>query len=210
MELRPVSRSLSAVVLAAGASNRFGGFPKACLSIGQETAVHRVVRICRERGLDPVVVVTGLHDPEIRRSLTGGGAHLVRNERWAEGRTGSVVAGLEAVGPDRDVLIWPVDHPFVEPSTVERLDVGRDHDALALWFVPMYLGRSGHPILLRAEALRAVRELAPAAPLRQLITAFGPQVRRIPVGDPGVVANVDDRTSFQYALEQWRQSRSDT
>lgn len=209
MQPRTPTRPLAAVVLAAGASNRFGGYPKACLSVGQETAVHRIVRLCRERDVGPIVVVSGLHDPEIRRSLTGGGATVVRNEHWAKGRTGSLIRGLESVGNDPDVLVWPVDHPFVEAGTIERLDVARDHDALALWFVPMYLGRSGHPILLRREALRAVRELPADAPLRQLITSFGPQVRRIPVGDPGVVANVDDRESFQYALEQWRQARSD-
>lgn len=209
MEPRSPARPLAAVVLAAGASNRFGGFPKACLSVGQETAVRRIVRLCHDEGVAPVVVVSGLHDPEIRRSLVGAPATVVRNANWAEGRTGSLNVGLEAVGPGSDVLIWPVDHPFVAPSTVERLDVLRTHDALALWFVPMHGGRGGHPILLREEALPAVRELPSRAPLRQLLAAFGPQVRRVPVGDPGVVANVDDRESFYYALEQWRRSRSD-
>lgn len=210
MEPKARSRPLAAVILAAGASNRFGGFPKACLSIGQETAVHRIVRLCREAGVEPIVVVSGLHDPEIRRSLAGSGATVVRNEEWALGRTGSLNRGLGLVPNGSDVLIWPVDHPFVEPSTLERLDVVREQDALAVWFVPMHLGRSGHPILLRQEALAAVRALSAATPLRQLITAFGPQVRRVPVGDAGVMANVDDRESFQRALDEWRRSRSDS
>ncbi|MCI4337102.1 MAG: nucleotidyltransferase family protein [Thermoplasmata archaeon] len=196
--------STAAIVLAAGASNRYGGFPKACLAIGDETAVRRVVRICDESGADPVIVVTGPHDPEIRRALVGSTARIVRNERWVAGRTGSLQTGIQLLEGPTDVLVWPIDHPFVERATLERLTDARAQDPLAVWFLPMFAGQGGHPILLRREVLPALAMLGPDAPLRGLISGFGPQVRRVAVGDAGVVANVDDPESYRHFSAQWR------
>jgi molybdenum cofactor cytidylyltransferase len=196
----------AAIILSAGASNRHRGFPKACLPIGDETAVRRIVRLCGEARLSPIIAVTGLHDPEIRRALLGTPAQIVRNHRWAAGRTGSLQTGLVQLDGSVDVVVWPVDHPFVDGHTLERLAAARSEDALAVWFLPMFQGRGGHPILLRREVLPAIDGLGPDAPLRQLISAFGPQVRRVAVPDPGVVANVDDPESYRIALEGWRRS----
>jgi len=37
-----------------------------------------------------------------------------------------------------------------------------------------------------------------------LLPEFGPQVRRVPVGDSGVVANVDTPEAYQSARDEWR------
>ncbi len=197
-------RSVAAVIPAAGASVRFRGIPKACLPVENETAIARIVRQSLAVGCAPVVVVVGPHEPEIRRAVFGLPVIVAPNPRWALGRTGSIQAGLECVPEGDDVLLWPVDHPFVNDNSPRALLDARGRDSLALWFIPMHLGHSGHPVLLRAEALRAVRELPPSAPLRGLLSRLGPQVRRVPVGDPGVTANVDTPEEYRYFLDLWR------
>ena len=196
---------IAAVVPAAGASARFHGFPKACLDIGGEPAVRRIVRLALEEGCSPVIVVAGPHEPEIRRVLSGEPVHIVAHPDWASGRTGSIQAGLGRAPPGEDAILWPVDHPFVDGRTLATLTVARRHDDLALWFIPMYHGEGGHPVLLRAEAIAAVRNLRPSDPLRGLLPHLGAQVRRVAVGDPGVVANTDTPEEYHRHLEAWRQ-----
>lgn len=196
--------TVAAIVPAAGASVRFRGFPKACLTVGEETAVHRIARMALAAGCSPVIVVAGPHEREIRRALEGTPVEVVPNPRWALGRTGSIQVGLEHVPDGDDALLWPVDHPFVDDKSLVALGVARRRDALALWFIPMHLGQGGHPVLLRGPVLDAIRELSPDAPLRVLHPRFGPQVARVPVSDPGVVANVDSPEEYRYHEERWR------
>jgi len=201
--LPPTGRTAT-LVLASGASERFGGFPKACLDIGGEPAVRRIARLARDAGASPVVVVVGPHAPEVRRALGSEPVAIVENDGWAAGRTGSVQAGLERVPEGDDILLWPVDHPLVGPETLADLADARIRDRLAIWFIPVFRGESGHPVLIGHEARSAVEALAPATPLRAVLPHLGPQVRRVPVHDPGVVANLDTPEAFRLAVDRWR------
>ena len=49
---------IAAVVLAAGASTRLGE-PKQLIEIGGETLLERAIRVAREAGCTPIVVVLG-------------------------------------------------------------------------------------------------------------------------------------------------------
>ncbi len=188
MERRPSAPV--ALILAAGASTRFGGRPKALLSVAGEPAVARLVRISREEGYVPRVVV-GAHADLLRAALPSPKPDVLENTDWAQGRTGSGPRGRRGVGEETSVLLWPVDHPFVQAMTLRRLRTAAEHDAMGVWFIPTFGGLGGHPVLLGPVVCQRIASLLPAEPLRRLLPAFGPQVVRIPVSDPGVRANVD-------------------
>ncbi|MCI4321960.1 MAG: nucleotidyltransferase family protein [Thermoplasmata archaeon] len=186
----------AAIVLAAGASSRFEGAVKATVPVDGEPAVRRVARIAREAGFAPVVVVTGAHRKVVVAALGSREGEIVDNPDWERGRTGSIQAGLAAVGDPSAVLLWPVDHPFAGPMTVDALRDRAKSDAMAVWFVPTFEGRGGHPVLLTSPTFDAIRSLSVEAPLRSLLPRFGPQVVRVPVRDAGVVANIDTRAAY--------------
>lgn len=185
-----------ALILAAGASTRFSGRPKALLPIAGETAVARLVRVSRSEGFVPRVVV-GARAGQIRDALPSPMPDVVENTDWARGRTGSIQRGLEGLSDEVSVLLWPVDHPFVQALTLRRLRTAAEHDAMGVWFIPTCEGLGGHPVLLEPPVLPRLRSLGPAVALRALIPEFGPQVVRVPVGDPGVRANVDTEEDFR-------------
>jgi molybdenum cofactor cytidylyltransferase len=193
----------SALVLSAGESRRYGGAPKALLPVGGISGVRRISELALAAGLDPVVVVVGPHAGPIAHEVRGLDVALVDSPDWREGRTASVQAGLSALPSERDVLLWPVDHPFVAGSTVDALLAARDTDLLAVWFIPTFEERGGHPVLWRSNVRSDILDLRPDAPLRSLLPEFGPQVRRLPVDDPGVVANVDTPEEYREAFLGW-------
>jgi molybdenum cofactor cytidylyltransferase len=194
----------AALLLSGGESSRFGGFPKALMTLRGTPAVRRIAEVCLSHGLDPVTVVVGPHRGPIAHELRGMAVTLIDAELWYEGRTASLHAGLEAIPSDRDVLFWPVDHPFVSESTVDVLERARDSDPLAVWFIPTYGGRGGHPVLWRSGVRADILDLRGDAPLRSLLPEFGVQVRRIAVTDPGVVANIDTPEQYRAALDEWQ------
>lgn len=193
----------AALLLSGGESSRFGSQPKALMPIGGTTAVRRMVDVCLARELDPVVVVVGPHRGPIAHELRDAGVQLVDSEEWYEGRTASIHSGLAAIPTDRDVLFWPVDHPFVLESTVDSLLRLPAEDALAVWFIPTYQEHGGHPVLWRSGVRADILDLRNDAPLRSLLPEFGVQVRRFAVNDPGVVTNVDTPEEYRSALDEW-------
>jgi molybdenum cofactor cytidylyltransferase len=198
------SRRFAALVPSAGASRRFGGEPKALLPVDGETAIRRIVRAAGDLGASSIVVVVGVHAREITSALKGEAVTIVENPAWEAGRTGSIQRGLQEIAPDDDVLLWPVDHPFVETSTVERLMHVARADELAWWFIPTFRDHGGHPVLLRAEVRPRVTALSPEAPLRGLLPELGIYVRRIVVDDPGVIEAIDTPEAYVMASQGWR------
>ena len=199
----------AALLLSGGASSRFGGYPKALVSAGERSAIRRMAAVSLDQGFDPVVVVVGPHHRPIEEELRGVPVQLVDSEQWYEGRTASVQSGLRAIPAAHDVLLWPVDHPFVSLRTLELLGAARDSDTLGLWFIPTYRGDSGHPVLWKERVRSEVLELRPDAPIRALIPELGPQVRRVAVDDPGILANIDTPERYRDAFDAWLARREE-
>ena len=179
------------------------GYPKALLTTGRRSAVRRLAEIVLAERFDPVIAVVGAHRGPIAHELRDLPVDVVYADQWYEGRTASIQAGLSAIPDDRDILFWPIDHPFVSPRTVETLISVLPTDPLAVWFIPTLEGRGGHPVVWRASMRRGIQDLRPDAPVRSLLPEFGPQVRRVSVEDPGVVANVDTPDAYRDAYDIW-------
>ena len=180
----------SAVVLASGASRRLGR-SKLEVTIDGTPAIARIVDILADVRVAPIVVVVG-RDAAIARRLLGARAvDFVPNAEWERGRTGSVQRGLAEIPDDRPTVLWPVDHPLVEAKTVGELLSHAARDSMALWTLPTFEGRGGHPVIIQPGAFGRIRALAPDAPLRILLPGLGPQVARVPTSDPGVRMNLD-------------------
>ncbi len=191
-----------AIVLSAGASARWGGRPKALLPIGRETALERVVRLARAAGAARTAVVVGRHADELR-PLVSRDVEVLANPQWERGRTGSVQVGLRWAEGAEGVLLWPVDHPFVDGETAAQLLATARRDALALWTLPTFEGRGGHPVAIRREAFGEVLDLDPARPLRTVLRRLGVQVARVPVRDPGVIDSSDTPDEYRDGLARW-------
>jgi CTP:molybdopterin cytidylyltransferase MocA len=130
---------IAAVVLAAGASSRYGVSPPK-----QTVFLPRVLAALR--GYD-VVVVTGAHPVE-------SDARVVHCPDWARGPGVSLRCGLAALGDDVEAaLVVLADGPELDRRAVDRV-VGewRGEDALAA----SYGGVRLHPVLLARAVWAAV------------------------------------------------------
>ncbi len=185
-----------AIVLAAGEGRRIGG-PKALLRIGASTFLARAAALLARPGVAAQIVVLG-HEAD-RVAAEGGlpeGVTIVRNLRYGEGMLTSVLAGLEAAeaAAAEAVLLHPVDHPLVEPLTVDRV-VGA-LEAGALIAVPSHAHRRGHPGGFARGAWAALRAISPRRGARAVLADHPHWVVHVE-GDAGCVAGVD--TPEDYA-----------
>ncbi|WP_425547796.1 nucleotidyltransferase family protein [Actinocorallia longicatena] len=139
---------IAGILLAAGASVRFGE-PKALVSLDGERLVDRGVRVLREAGCAPVLVVTGAAPVETL------GALIVPNAHWRDGMGSSLRAGLEALPPDCPaVVVTLVDQPGIGPEAVRLLIA--EHRAGASAVAASFGGRGAEPLLVAREHFAAL------------------------------------------------------
>ena len=128
-----------AVVLAAGASTRFGS-PK------QRILLEPVVRRVRQAdSVDDVLVVLGAYDVETEE-------RVVRCAEWERGPGASLRCGLEALRPEAEAAVVVLaDGPELAPAAVDRVvEAWRAGGSPIL--AASYGGERSHPVVLDRAA----------------------------------------------------------
>ena len=130
---------IAAVVLAAGASTRFGS-PKQALLL--EPVLERVRS---SAAIGDVVVVLGAHDVETS-------ARSVRCPDWHRGPGASLRCGLAALGEEAEAAVVVLaDGPTLDPRAIDRVVASwRESDGQRV--AATYGGIRLHPVLLARSA----------------------------------------------------------
>lgn len=119
------------MVLAAGASTRYGG-------VKQRELLPAVLDALAQTSVAEVVVVEGAH------TLDAPGARLVHCDDWAQGPGASLRCGLQALdeATERAVVVL-ADGPDLDPRAIERVLA---HEAPVV--AASYDGTRSHPVAL--------------------------------------------------------------
>ena len=105
--------NVGAILLAAGASQRFGTESKLLADIGGEPLVRRVARVLVRTALKDLVVVTGHEQRICQQALEGLPVRYVNNTDWQSGMGSSIATGVSALDGEVDgAFIVPGDMPF--------------------------------------------------------------------------------------------------
>lgn len=112
---------ISAIVLAAGTSTRFGATKQLEVVRGKTLVQHAVD--AGSPAVDEVIVVLGHDADAVETSLElPANARTVRNRRYVEGQATSLAAGLAACAPDSEaVVVLLGDQPGIREDHVRAL-----------------------------------------------------------------------------------------
>lgn len=166
---------VACVVLAAGASTRFGS-PK------QRLLLEPVLERVRRSSVDDVVVVLGAHELETS-------ARAVICPDWGRGPGASLRCGLSALPPEVEAAVVVLaDGPDLAPEAIDRV--------LAAWragegpvVAATYDGIRLHPVLLDREAWG----LVPDEGAKALDAVLVPCDDLVPPGDVDVADELPER-----------------
>ncbi len=145
--------AIPGIVLAAGASHRFGQ-NKLLIPLGGHAVLYHALQAALTAPLDPVILVLGYESDKALQALEElrGSPKLcvLKNPHWAQGRAESLKLGLAAVpahAPGAVVLLG--DMPLVTPALIARV-VQAFLRAHTLCF-PIYRGLPGRPVAIPRE-----------------------------------------------------------
>ena len=126
---------VAAVVLAAGASSRFGS-PKQRLLLAPV-----LERVRGADSIDEIVVVVGAHEVDTD-------ARVVRCPEWERGPGASLRCGLAGLSPSAAAAVVVLaDGPILAPESIDRI-VAAWREGAGDIVAASYGGQRGHPLVL--------------------------------------------------------------
>ena len=181
---------ISAVLLAAGKSERMGKF-KQLLPIGSKTFVETCVDNLLASRADEVIVVTGYNQAAVSEVLAGRPVRIVNNPDFESGMASSIKRGVDEVAAAaRAFMIALADQPLIGPDVLNQI-ISQYEDSASLILIPTYLGRRGHPILLDSSLKGEVLSMDPHVGLRQVTHKHEHQIVYLEVGTSSVLTDFD-------------------
>lgn len=176
------------ILLAAGASSRFGGdklhHP---LPHGVTIAVQAARHL--RAAMPQVLAVVRPGQDALAAALRAEGCEIVVCDRASEGMGASLACAVQAAGSREGYIIALADMPFIRPSTIAAVrDAIAGGAAIA---VPYFHAKRGHPVGLAARFRADLERLGGDEGARSLLAAHASELTKIPVGDPGVLRDID-------------------
>ena len=171
-------KNLSAVVLAAGVSRRFGEADKLRAEFDGKPILIHVLDGLGTLGLGEVLVVT-------RKPLSGVN-HIV-NLRPEAGMGHSLALGVAALKPCDGAFIVLADMPLIVPDLYHEMAAALlGHDIV----VPVHEGQNGHPVLFSSACFDDLRRLSGDQGGCALLRSGHYRVRHIEAGG-FILADID-------------------
>jgi CTP:molybdopterin cytidylyltransferase MocA len=185
---------LGGLILAAGSGSRFGPESKLVEDLGGRPLLeHAIGAMCAVSAVDPIVVVLGAQADVVRARVRFDRARSLVCEGWSRGVSETLKCGVRALASADRVLVTLGDSPTVTSSVVERF-VSAPPGARAV-----YGGRPGHPVVLGAAQVDALRSLAGDRGARALLD--GPMIE---CSDLCSGMDVDTPEDLERLRAEWR------
>ncbi len=206
MDASTESSHIHVVVLAAGASTRFGA-TKQLVRVSGRPLMHTIVSRAVELAGHSVTVVLGAHAGELAPLLKHSPASITVNREWAEGIASSIREGLSHTPATADaVMIVLADQAAVTTEDLRRLAGAwrRNPTGIA---AAQYAGGVGVPAIFPRWCFRELNELRGDRGAQSLLQRHLDRLVRLPM--PSAELDID-RPEDLLALEVGTQDKRQT
>jgi molybdenum cofactor cytidylyltransferase len=164
--------TVPAIILAAGVSRRLGQ-PKQLVRIAGETLLARTIRVVRDSGAHPILIVLGAHRDAIQAAVDLSEARVVVNPTWEQGIATSIHVGIGAAQelvPDATAMLLLVcDQPKLTAEHLRALIAIHERAAEPTIVASAYAGIAGIPAIFPASQFSRLFSLQGDAGARYLL-----------------------------------------
>jgi molybdenum cofactor cytidylyltransferase len=179
---------LFAIVLAGGASTRFGS-PKQLVRIAGRPLLHAAVTRAAEIAGNALVVVLGSGASELAPLLKHSTGAIVVNQEWREGLASSIRAGVAKLpGTCAGALLIQTDQPSVSVEDLKRLAGTWRRQPLHI-AAALYDGAPGLPAIFPRTLFQELARLRGDAGVRALLRRHSERLVRVAM--PSAAIDID-------------------
>ena len=176
------------LLLAAGSARRFGSdkllHP---LQHGVPIAVQAARHLKKE--IPRVVAALRPQAEKLAELLRAEGCEITVCANADEGMGASLACAVRAAGASDGYLVALADMPFVRPSSIAAVRDALESGARIV--APYFRTRRGHPVGISGVFYERLIELGGDEGARKILAAHEGDLAKVPVGDPGVIRDID-------------------
>lgn len=189
---------LAAVLLAGGASRRFGSDNKLLAAVGGVPMARRVAGEILAAGIEELVVVTGAEREAYADVLADVPAHFIHASDWNDGIGNSIATGVRALsrGP-AGVFIVPGDLPNLGADLLRTLIVAFADAGGNRVIVPVTAqGEQRNPVLWPRSYFPKLAALSGPHGGKSLLDTLDDQRVDVTFGDESLFADIDTQDDY--------------
>jgi molybdenum cofactor cytidylyltransferase len=190
------------VILAAGSSSRLGR-PKQLLPLGDRPVLAHTLANALAAPLDGVIVVLGHAAGTIQSQIDLAPARVVLNDRYAEGQSTSLRAGVAALPPDTAAALFILgDQPLIGPTIHDAL-IAAYRDTAAPIVQPSYDGQRGNPVLIARSLFPELLGVTGDQGARNVLRAHAAAIHTVPIPGTTPTDDLDTEDDYQRLLARY-------
>jgi molybdenum cofactor cytidylyltransferase len=189
----PADGSIAAVVLAAGASRRFGADNKLLARVDGRTLIECVVNALANGAAADIVVVTGHDRAAVEAALHSWPVRFVHNADWETGMGSSIRAGIAALSDNAaGAFVVPGDMPLLSSQLVASLvDAFAEADGERIVYPAARSGEQRNPVLWPRRHFGALLALPPNTGAKALLQLIAAECLAVAAADDAALSDVD-------------------
>jgi len=183
-----MGEKLCGILLAAGASKRFGS-DKLLYPLGANTTIALAALANLRAAIPHVIAVVRPGADQLADRLSAAGATVIL---CADADAGMGASLSTAVGASGDVAGWIValaDMPYIRPDTIAKIAAALTAGAAIA--APSYHGQRGHPVGLSTQFRGQLAGLRGDEGARAILGQHAALLQLVEVDDPGVCRDID-------------------
>jgi len=192
---------ITAVILAAGASKRFGR-NKLLEMINGKPMIRWVVESALNSMVDEVIVVLGFEAERVAETIKDLPCKIVVNENYKEGMSSSVKCGLRnTMNKSMAILVIPGDCPLIRSEDMNKV-INRYLESRKPIVIATHKGKRGHPILISREIFEEVLRISEEGMgLKEVIKKHEGEIAYAETENEGVTIDIDSPEDLKEAIK---------
>lgn len=191
------------IILAAGESSRMKQ-SKQLLAFKDKTLLRHAADEAQKSKI-PVVIVLGANEEKIKQLLVNVSAEIVFNERWKDGLSSSIRAGLKkALENNIDIencILCVCDQPYISANLFQQLLDKKKASGKKI-ITCTYVGTLGTPVLFDKKYFKVLMDLQGDEGAKKLLSLYSDDVAFISFEKGGI--DIDTKTDYDALLSGYR------
>ena len=190
---------VSAIILAAGLSQRMGEENKLFLHIKTKPIIKHVIDAIAKADMDEIIIVGSEYSNNFLKDLLDEKMSLVNNPNYKKGMTTSIKAGVRSAKKENAFMICLGDQPFIKSETYKKIAKYAENsfqESKSAIVKPSYQGKQGNPVVFSSNYLEDILNHEEPEGCKEIVEKNKAQLCLIEVNDEGILKDIDNKTDL--------------
>tara|TARA_B100000029_G_scaffold145921_1_gene141247 strand:+ start:891 stop:1460 length:570 start_codon:yes stop_codon:yes gene_type:complete len=186
---------ISAILLAAGKSERMNNENKLLKKINDISLVSHSIKNILASSIDELIIVLGFQKEKIENVIEKNKKiKIVINEKYENGMSSSIITGLNNLSKNTEAFfICLSDMPFVSKKVYNKLILNKNYKDI---IVPTYKKQQGNPVLFSINMKKQIMNIKGDSGAKKILELNKDKILNIEIDHSGIIQNFNTVSDF--------------